>query len=105
MRASLGGPIHCDTGPNNGLIRYDGSLYLTPAEDAQLPAALASAVGLPAVGAGRFELRDEGAGLELVCTNCGRPVRDRLDGDDLTSLVGDAAAHECPDWAQDRSQP
>jgi hypothetical protein len=100
MRASVGGRIVCDTGPNNGLHRYDGSLYLTPREDEELTGELTSPAGLPAVGPGRFELRDSGDGLELVCTTCERPVRDRLDGDDLTSLVGDAADHECADLAQ-----
>jgi hypothetical protein len=96
------GPYYCDTGPNNGLYRYDGYLYLTAAEDGQLSPELASAAGLPAVGPGRFELRVDGGGVLVVtCTRCEQLVRgDRdlgLDDDDLTALVADAAAHECPE--------
>jgi hypothetical protein len=99
MRASLGGRILCDAGPNTGLYRYDGSLYLTETEDAQLTGELASAVGLPAVGAGRFELRRSGdivkPDLELTCTRCEQAVCDAEDGDDLTTLVMTAAGHVC----------
>lgn len=104
MRASLGGRIYCDFGPNLGLYRYDGSLYLTEAEDAQLTPELASAVGLPAVGAGRFEFRAaDCGGPVLACTGCGRTIREDLPGDDLTTLVTEAAGHDCPRDAAEAS--
>jgi hypothetical protein len=99
MRASLGGRILCDTGPNMGLYRYDGSLYLTPREDEQLTGELASPAGLPAVGAGRFELRRSDdivkLDLELTCTRCELVLCDAEADDDLTTLVEAAAGHEC----------
>jgi hypothetical protein len=98
-----GGPYLCDTGPNLGLYRYDGALYLTAEEDAQLSGELATAAGVPAVGPGRFELHAAGDVVVLTCTRCGGYVRgDRdlgIEDDDLTTLVADAAAHECRDLA------